>query len=321
MAIVFRSDAVPIEDREDATRSAFLEQTWPMSFGLADMTASDSVLEVWRYGSARVLRATFTGLRTSRQNRHIRAAESGMMALMVQDRGTGRHVSAGAQRVVGIDRMALVDLDVAHDVDWDGHGRSITFYFPRAELGLSRAVLDGATSSLAASPLHDLVRTQIRGLAAEGEQSIMSTVAESVGVATVDIVRTLLASTYDARYGRGATTEMLLPRVRAYVRSHLSDPALSADMIAREHGISTRQLVRVCAESELVLEQWIITQRLDGTRAELARPELRQVPISAVARRWGFTNSSYFSRKFRQMYGVTPRTWRQLCAETMNRSR
>ncbi|WP_288049366.1 helix-turn-helix domain-containing protein [Nocardia sp.] len=315
MAVVFRSDEVPVEDREDATRSAFLEQTWPMSFGLADMTASDSVLEVWRYGAARVLRATFTGLHTSRRDRHIRSGESGMMALMVQDRGTGHHASAGAQRIVDIDRMALVDLDVPHDIGWDGHGRSITLYFPREELGLSRAVLEGARSSLAASPLHGLVRAQLRGLAAEGQQPVTSMVAESVGIATVDIVRTLLASAYDAQIGRGTFTEMLLPRVRAYVRSHLSDPALSADMIAREHGISTRQLFRICAESELGLEQWIIAQRLDGTRAELARPELRQVPISAVARRWGFTNSSYFSRRFRQMYGVTPRAWRQLCAE------
>ncbi|MEU5391505.1 helix-turn-helix domain-containing protein [Streptomyces tibetensis] len=31
--------------------------------------------------------------------------------------------------------------------------------------------------------------------------------------------------------------------------------------------------------------------------------------VAAVARRWGFTSPSHFSRAFRAAYGTTPREW------------
>ncbi|WP_081906777.1 MULTISPECIES: helix-turn-helix domain-containing protein [Actinomycetes] len=42
------------------------------------------------------------------------------------------------------------------------------------------------------------------------------------------------------------------------------------------------------------------------------RAMLRDVPIAAVARRCGFTNGSYFSKRFKTMYGLSPRAWRQM---------
>ena len=78
--------------------------------------------------------------------------------------------------------------------------------------------------------------------------------------------------------------------------------------------MSVRQLYRVCAAAQLSLEQWIISQRLECARAELAAPRSRDRSIAVVARRWGFTDPSYFSRRFRATFGLTPSEWRQVGA-------
>jgi AraC-like DNA-binding protein len=38
-------------------------------------------------------------------------------------------------------------------------------------------------------------------------------------------------------------------------------------------------------------------------------------PISAIARRWGFTDASSFARMFRTTYGVSPSEWRELARQ------
>jgi AraC-like DNA-binding protein len=98
--------------------------------------------------------------------------------------------------------------------------------------------------------------------------------------------------------------------VRAYVRRHLTEPGLDAERIARAHAVSVRHLYRVCAAAGMSLEQEVIAQRLEGARAELAGPGDRSVAV--VARRWGFPDPSYFARRFRAAYGVSPREWREL---------
>jgi AraC-like DNA-binding protein len=64
------------------------------------------------------------------------------------------------------------------------------------------------------------------------------------------------------------------------------------------------------------LSQWIITARLEGARRELARPGSRPGTVAATAHRWGFADSTHFSRRFRAAYGTSPRNWIRLQAST-----
>jgi AraC-like DNA-binding protein len=106
--------------------------------------------------------------------------------------------------------------------------------------------------------------------------------------------------------------DTLLTRVLAYIRAHLTNPGLTPQRIAAAHNISVRTLYRLCEDGGLSLEKWIIRRHLEGTRRDLAAPEHAHRTIGAVARSWGFTNPSYFARRFHRTYGATPREWRQL---------
>jgi AraC-like DNA-binding protein len=102
----------------------------------------------------------------------------------------------------------------------------------------------------------------------------------------------------------------LATQVREYVCDHLREPGLSPRQVAAANGLSIRSLYALYESMGISLEQSIIRQRLDGARADLVASPQRYASIAATARAWGFTNSSFFSRRFRQTFGVTPRQWR-----------
>ena len=58
------------------------------------------------------------------------------------------------------------------------------------------------------------------------------------------------------------TTGTVPARCDTDARLHLADPDLTPATIAAAHGISLRQLYKLCAEADLSLEQWIINERL-----------------------------------------------------------
>jgi AraC-like DNA-binding protein len=133
----------------------------------------------------------------------------------------------------------------------------------------------------------------------------------------VALARALISSAGDEdRIAREAMADTLLVRVQAYVRAHLNDHRLTPESIAAAHHISVRHLYKTFADAGLRLEQWLIALRLEGARHDLARSDGRQRTVAAVAHRWGFPNPSHFTRRFRAAYGMTPREWRALKAES-----
>lgn len=100
-------------------------------------------------------------------------------------------------------------------------------------------------------------------------------------------------------------------RIRSAIDLHLSDPALGPSAIARQLGISPRYLRMLFGEgSEETLRRHILRRRLEQCAARLADPSWHGTSITELAFRWGFSDSSYFTRKFAERYGVSPRVYR-----------
>lgn len=57
--------------------------------------------------------------------------------------------------------------------------------------------------------------------------------------------------------------------------------------------------------------QWILERRLAGVRRELLSEDGHNVSVAAIARKWGFSHMSDFSRRYRNFYGETPSQSRQ----------
>jgi AraC-like DNA-binding protein len=177
------------------------------------------------------------------------------------------------------------------------------------DLGLPLDVVRAAARELETSPLYPLVRDHI--VHAHARTPADSAAAADLGRASVRLVRALVLSAAEqARELDEATPASTADRVDAYLGTHLRDPDLAPAEIAAENGISVRALYKIFEERGVGLERSIIERRLAGARTDLAAPGRRHHSIATVARTWGFDNPSFFSRRFRAAFGVTPRQWR-----------
>jgi AraC-like DNA-binding protein len=271
-------------------------------------------LDGWDVGGVSVLRAEFfSGLSLSWSARQARDDTAPTVSFAVQQVGVGLQDHLDSQRVVPRGGLALTEVASPYEYRCPTRGASMALQLPVSRLGLPVDVVRRAVPLAHHSPLYGLVRAHLEQMTRNAELLAGQPMVGSLASATIDLTRALLASA--GGKGRAlddVVAETLLVQVRSYVRQHLTEPGLDVDRIAAAHAISVRQLYRLCSAAEFSLEQWIIHQRLEGARGELSSPGCRDRSIAMVARRWGFTDPSYFSRRFRAAFGMTPRDWRRL---------
>lgn len=98
--------------------------------------------------------------------------------------------------------------------------------------------------------------------------------------------------------------------VMDFINRQIDNPCLTPRRVAREVGLSERQLFRLFATVGTTPSAWIRRQRLERCRQCLVSPASAHLSVLEVAVRWGFIDASVFSRSFRQEFGVSPRQLR-----------
>ncbi|WP_433802289.1 helix-turn-helix domain-containing protein [Actinomycetospora sp. CA-084318] len=96
-----------------------------------------------------------------------------------------------------------------------------------------------------------------------------------------------------------------------HVEAHLADPDLTPRAAAAALFVSPRHLHAVLAEDGRTPAGTIRTRRLERCLADLADPGEASTPVSAIARRWGFTNATRFGQLVRDRTGHTPTAYRR----------
>jgi AraC-like DNA-binding protein len=254
----------------------------------------------------------------------LTVADSPGLRFGLNRRSTTEAVSIGTQlsgriiKTIGEHRQTFAPgeislTDYSRPFQWWAVGASaaMSFRFSYAELCLPVDVIRSAAGDLAASPLYELFQTHVLQLYGFLDEDIPPSAAESLGSATLELARAVIATAgHDDLTRNDVANEALVTRVEAYVQQHLADPGLSPESIALAHQISVRQLYKLWSGRELGLAEWIMRGRLEGARRDISRDG--SAGIATVARRWGFTDPTHFGRRFRAAYGVSPREWRQV---------
>jgi AraC-like DNA-binding protein len=181
------------------------------------------------------------------------------------------------------------------------------------QLDFPADVIRRAGRILPSSPVYALVQGHMAGMCRRADTLSSGASAEAIGAATLELVRAMISSAgQDDLRSNSVMNETLGTRIMAFVQQNLTDPGLSPEQIAREHHIPVRQLYKLWMHNELSLSEWIMNERLEGARRAPAAPAAMTATIGAIARRWGFTDPTHFSRRFRGAYGLLPREWRRL---------
>jgi AraC family transcriptional regulator, positive regulator of tynA and feaB len=146
-----------------------------------------------------------------------------------------------------------------------------------------------------------------------------SELTEAVADRVADAMPHMLAAAFESMATVETSPSQLRQQykqqVRRFVRDHLADPTLCVEKIGAGVGISPSYLFELFSDESLTLMRWVRAERLARCRRELADPALRHRSIAQVAQSWGFGDMTHFSRSFRDIFGVSPRSYRQASLE------
>lgn len=101
-------------------------------------------------------------------------------------------------------------------------------------------------------------------------------------------------------------------RIEHFIRQHLADRDLSADVVASACGISLRYLHQLFSQSGGSVSQWIRELRLQACDREL-----RDLYRHEIAYRWGFSDHAQFSKHYKLHFGHTPKETRAQAREAV----
>ncbi|WP_049823834.1 helix-turn-helix transcriptional regulator [Bradyrhizobium sp. WSM2254] len=97
------------------------------------------------------------------------------------------------------------------------------------------------------------------------------------------------------------------------IKGHLiQNVALSLDQVAARQGISPRYIQMLFEEAGTTFSDFVLERRLEAARTMLTSPRFAACSIAAIALEAGFGDLSYFNRRFKRRYLMTPTDLRML---------
>ena len=103
----------------------------------------------------------------------------------------------------------------------------------------------------------------------------------------------------------------LLAAVLEYVEGRLGDPGLSVAEVAAHFRISKRYVHKLFEPTGESFSGHVLRCRLERVASDLAGAEQARTSIAEIAYRNGFSDLSYFNRRFRARFEATPRDIRK----------
>lgn len=294
------------ESWQDTVSHAFV----PMTVDFLEAVPSPGEIVSHRLGPVWISRVQAGPQVVTRSRRMIAAGDSPSLILSIQERGTALKEQDGRETLIRPGGFSISDTSRVFRKKLEEEFAFTSFHFPRAELdvpekdlwALTATAFDGTEGSAAllTAYLSQMART------ADG-------LDEAVGRRVAATALDLLVLFIDDRAGRarpqGSRTAASFERVKDHILRNLRDPDLSPSTIAEANFMSVRLLHKLFQLEGATVGGWIRAQRLERCSRDLLRPMAGELGVAGIARRWGFANSSHFTRAFRAAYGMTPRDW------------
>lgn len=86
----------------------------------------------------------------------------------------------------------------------------------------------------------------------------------------------------------------------------VSDPGVSLDRLAAQHGISSRYVQMLFEGAGTTFSEFALERRLDAARNMLTSPRYETWSVTTIALEAGFGDVSYFNRCFKRRFLMTP---------------
>ncbi|MFE6866295.1 helix-turn-helix domain-containing protein [Kitasatospora sp. NPDC057692] len=301
--------SLPASDRAESWQDAVSHTFVPMTVDFLEEVPSPGEIVGHRLGCLQTSRVQ-AGPQAVTRSRHLADGDSPTLVLSLHERGTALKEQDGRETLIRPGEFSITDTSRIFRKRMEEEFAFTSFHFPRAELDVPEKDLREltATAFSGSGGSAALLTNYLSGMAHKAAE-----LDEAVGRRAAATALDLLALFVDDRTGRarpqGLRPAAAFERVKDYALRNLRDPDLSPSTIADANYISVRYLHKLFHLEGTTVSGWIRTQRLERCRRDLLRPMAGELGVAGIARRWGFANSSHFTRAFRAAYGMSPRDW------------
>ncbi|GAA3383713.1 helix-turn-helix domain-containing protein [Cryptosporangium minutisporangium] len=149
----------------------------------------------------------------------------------------------------------------------------------------------------------------VGGLIVDDRRRPVQAAGQYLGDAIVACVHAIVAEARGT--GGGPRSALLFAELVGWLETHLADPGLTTERLAAAHYLSPRYVRKLFAHHDTTVTGYLRLRRLERIRDELLQPGSADVPVSAIAARWGFAEPSVFSRAFTRQFGRGPQRFRK----------
>jgi AraC-like DNA-binding protein len=160
------------------------------------------------------------------------------------------------------------------------------------------------------APDHEALRLLRRyvGLLDTEHDALSPGIADHIAATIVDLTGLAIGARGDEAElaGMRGLRRARLGAVLDHVRRGYTDPGLSAEIVGRALGLSTRYVQDLLATTGSSLSERVLELRLQHARKMLAAPSCSGMRIGEIVYASGFNDVSYFNRSFRRRFGCTP---------------
>jgi AraC-like DNA-binding protein len=313
VTVLLDTSSLPSRDRADAIRETVAETFIhvEINFG-ADSGPAAAVGAITDLGQLTIFSVRSNHSSAERTAQLARDDLRPSIIFGLQLVGESLVAQGDRQAVVRPGELVIYDSTRPYVLTFPDGIRHHFFRIPLERLALPHDVIRRA-SALTLSPGHpvtDVAAAYLRRLASRPDLFTIPG-AEALSEPSIDLMRAVITTHLGAaELGKDPLKATLPLRILEYARAHLHDPRLCAAQVAAAHHISERHLYNILGASGITLADWIRTQRLERCRNDIASTAFHVTPIASIARAWGFTDPSSFTRMFKNAYGVSPREWR-----------
>jgi AraC-like DNA-binding protein len=150
----------------------------------------------------------------------------------------------------------------------------------------------------------------------EDEGALSKASAQLVVETACKLIGNALGTVTEPAALRRTVGEQRQVEVLRFIEIHLSDPSLNMAKVSKGCEVSQRYLSLLLKGTGQTFSELVWSKRLEMARDWLARSDPRDIAISEIAYGVGFKSTAHFSRKFKRVYGVNPRDFREHCVAT-----
>jgi AraC-like DNA-binding protein len=313
MTVLLDTSILPARDRADAIRDTVAQTFVQVEINFTtDSGPAAAVGAITDFGQLTIFSVRSNHFSAERTPQLARDDLRPSIFFGLQLAGESLVAQGGRQAVLRPGELVIYESTRPYVLTFPDGVRQHFFRIPLDRVALPQDAIR-RVAALTLSPGHpvtDVAATYFRRLASRPDLFTVPG-ADVLSEPSIELMRAVIATHLDAaELGKDALKAILPLRILEYARAHLHDPHLGVAQVAAAHFISERHLYNILGASGITLADWIRTQRLERCRNDIAAPAFHATSIASIARGWGFTDPSSFTRMFKNAYGMSPREWR-----------